>query len=224
MRNIESAESSLLYSSNKDLDGALKLKYSNRTRILKIFHEPTQSTVLEISFAGRSGFTSDAINTYICLFKKATETHALVFSNNETLHIADIIDLQKLPAILEYAAEISFLALEIEQGCYKKFAARIKHDFTLKEMCLRKVTSAHYKRGHFKARVKLINEKHVMIRACKPHSALKELSQKVIHELVAHEYTNNNEKRASQLMTLASRLAFIAKIIDPKFLPEKQLS
>lgn len=223
MRNIKKLGASSLYSPNKDQDGTLNLSYSNRTRILNIHLGSSKSPVLEIPFAGRAGFSNETTHTYIALLKKAVQTHALVYSNNETVFIENLIDEQKLPSILEYTAEIAFLALKIKEGRYSDFKNRVVHDFGLKEMCFKKVCSPYYKRGHFKARVKLMNDKRVMVRACKEHTALSELSQHVIHDLVAHEYTNNNEKRASQLMTLASRLAFIAKIIDPDFNPEKQL-
>lgn len=195
-------------------------KYDAAERNLNMRHLIKYESLIDINMDRRILFRP---KLYVTFLEKATQIYALIYSQNLSYNIAQTIDEEKLPAILNTIMRAAQRATELQTGNYRFFEKRMCNKFELSKFLINHYNATNGSNGFWTIHIKTKSGQAANIRSNTLHDAIGQIAQKIRHDLFSHEITNRSDKLAYALMTLSTKLMAIEKIIDPDFVPSEHV-
>ena len=195
-------------------------KYTARAKTLEIFRQLRRTYLFNLSL---EHIERDDVPGLIRKLDKAAQVKALMISNHKTNNITDVIGADKMPALLQSAFKLAFYAHDAKAGNWPAFSLAITNDFALQQFKLKRFICPSAGSAYIRGAIKTFRDNEITVRAKNLEGVFKELSEKVMQDLILAEFAYRQDYQAHQLVSLSSRLAILSRIIDPAYYPKKQL-
>ncbi|MGH1399037.1 MAG: hypothetical protein ACRBCT_07475 [Alphaproteobacteria bacterium] len=162
--------------------------------------------------------------SYIRSFDKTCQIKALMYSNNRSIDLSDVMEAARLKAMLRNAARTSRYAYDLGQDNLKRFCKGFARDFDFKAINIKHFTSGDGRQTFFVARLHTRHDNSVCVRACSLSGIMAALSQRTLHDLITMEFGHRFGASADNLLIAASKLSAISYILDENFIPKREIS
>ncbi len=157
---------------------------------------------------------------FIQHLEKATQIKALMLSSNETIKLCQTIVPEKLTAIAKSVSKLALNSYDLGTERITNFTKLIRRSYGLKEFEISYID--HESSGakpYYKAKIVSCRDNCVVVREDTMHQILKKLSEKILSDLIALEFSSRNNNCSEQLLRLSARINVMSKIIDDRFDP-----
>lgn len=158
---------------------------------------------------------------YVRIFEKTNQIKALTYSNNTTTDLGRTVPPERISAIIGSTARLSRYAYDLQKDRLDDFSEKFCGDTGLKVMKIKKFSSRAGASAFYSAKMQTVRNNTVSAHGCLIHSLLAGLVEKTLHDLLAAESGHRFQRSAQKLMTVASELATLCKIMDENFIPAR---
>lgn len=194
----------------------LEYEYDAGSGVLDIAQARRNKPLLYIECDDR--LTSNPLS-FTCALEKATQINALVFSNNASTDLSDILGERHLKVMLETSAMQASYCYDLEHEDFELFETRFCENHHLRKLRLDKCTNLRGENAFFKGELQTRAQNSIETCGAKLFSVVKKLSNKTIDDLLANQYSYPANKEAQNLLAVSSNLSLISKILDKNFHP-----
>ena len=163
------------------------------------------------------------LRDFIHLIEKTTQIQSLMFSNNATCDITEIMTHRRMKSYLEHVVELARAALYLKNGHYGAFAETLCTDFELRALTIQNLNKGYSANDFFKITLKTRRGNEVMCEGFYLRNCLSILSQKIISDLLIVETSNNFQADAHRLLKLSSDLSMLSLVLDEQFVPRRKI-
>lgn len=160
---------------------------------------------------------------FVEALNKTNQIHALMFSNNQTVNLADTLDVKRVASLIPTTARVSRFAFDLTNKNYSRFSSAFCKDFDLKSLILKKFRSDNSDTDLFLARMQTQSNNCINVRACTLSGLMSILSESTLSDLITMEFGHMSGRSAHKLLNAASKLSTIARILDENFIPEHKI-
>ncbi|MFN3700374.1 MAG: hypothetical protein ACK4VI_02495 [Alphaproteobacteria bacterium] len=193
-------------------------KYNAEKNALQLFRNESGCKTLNITLPEK---IRDNPLLFIHQLEKATKIKALTLSNNETLKLCQTIVPDKLSAIAKSISKLALNSYDLSMGQTEKFSRLIRRSYNLKEFEISRVNYDSGAPDYYRAKIVSCRDHCVIVREDRLDTVVKNLGEKILSDLITHEYSSRGNDCSQQLLRLAVRLNVMAKILNDNFYPEK---
>ncbi len=162
--------------------------------------------------------------TYVESLDKANQIKALMYSNNATINLAEIMDDERVASLIETTASISRCAFDLHTHNFERFSKMLCQKFDLKNVKIKKFRSRRKENELYLARIQTRYNNSVCVRACTLTGLTAALSERTLRDLITMEFGHSYNNSAHSLLNVSSKLATISHILDQNFIPERKLA
>ncbi|MAE52143.1 MAG: hypothetical protein CMH27_10070 [Micavibrio sp.] len=198
---------------------AFNYRYDSDGNTLRVFRNENGCKTLNITLPAK--ITADPL-LFIRQLEKATQIKALMLSNNTTIKLCQTIVPDKLSAIAKSVSKLALNSFDLSTNRIEKFSKLVRRSYGLNEFEIAYIdhlTSGSY----YKAKIVSSRDNCVIVRQDDLATTLQDLSEGIIRDLIALEFSSRHNGTSEQLLRLSTRLSVMSKIVNEKFLPEKYL-
>lgn len=199
---------------------AFNYSYIAQSNALNIYRNENGCKTLKITLPSK--IAEDPL-LFINQLEKATQIKALMLSNNHTIRLCQTIVPDKLAAIAKSVSKLALNSFDLSIGNTEKFSKLIRRSYNLKEFEIQRIEHDSSIQPYYKAKIVSCKDHCVILREDNLHQALKELSERILSDLIALEFSSKTNVCSEQLLRLSTRLNVMSKIVNEKFFPEKFL-
>jgi hypothetical protein len=160
---------------------------------------------------------------FINHLEKATQIKALMLSNNHTVRLCQTIVPDKLGAIAKSVSKLALNSFDLSTGNTNKFSRLIRRSYNLKEFDINLIEHDAAIPAYYKAKIVSCKDNCVVVREDTLPDLLKNLSERILMDLIALEFSSRTNSCSEQLLRLSTRLNIMSKIVNDTFFPEKFL-
>jgi hypothetical protein len=148
---------------------------------------------------------------------------ALIFSNDQTVRLAETIDDKMLVSILKGSARLSYYAHSLSKKDFPLFCQLFSNERGLKQMRIKKFRSSSDRNVFYAARIETMQDNAVCVRGCSLSGIMAALSEKTAHDLITMEFGQQYNHSTQRLLRTSSQLSAISMIMDHNFVPSKRI-
>jgi len=199
---------------------AFNYRYNPEKNTLCVFRTESGCKTLNITLPAKI-----AANPllFITQLEKATQIKALMLSNNTTLRLCQTIVPEKLSAIAKSVSKLALNSFDLSSGRIEKFSKLVRRSYGLKEFEISYIDN-QASGSYYKAKIVSCRDNFVIVREDNMPDTLKKLSEGILSDLIALEFSSRNNSCSEQLLRLSTRLSVMSKIVSDVFIPEKYLT
>lgn len=194
----------------------LKYNYNAANGTLRISDEKRKTAFLDITL---NRFLLQNPLAYVRAVEKATQINALMFSNNKNIDLSDIFEETRLIPLLEACALLAKHSLDLIHGRFDHFEYSFSEIFEIKYLRLEKHVRAGAGASLYAGELKTMNNNTIQASSLCLHKVIGNLSEQILRDLVSKELSHRTEKAVHNLLSAASNLAIIGKVLDENFDP-----
>lgn len=196
--------------------------YDAKNKKLDIAHAGSVTPLLAVDFDDPMSKRPDI---FVRILEKTTQIKALVYSNNTTINLAETLDRQRLPPILQSAGMLARYGFDLEEENFLRFAELFARDFSLKSIGLHKVASAtsNGPEIHYDAQLETRLSNEVKVRATTLPALLLALSDQIIRDVITLEFGYGQQNTAHLLLSMTSKLSELSFILNDRFVPSRKI-
>jgi hypothetical protein len=197
-----------------------RFDYKAQSKLLNIVPLHEKRILVHLQFDEHLAKTPLA---YIEILEKTNQINALMYSNNATLNLAEIMEGARIASLIETSVDISRRAYDLKTMNFERFADHFRHYSDLKNVNIKKFTCSRQENEFYLARIQTHRDNSVCVRACTLSGLTAALSERMLHDLIAMElgrYNNN----ARHLLHVSTKLSTISRIVDENFIPQHKLA
>jgi hypothetical protein len=159
---------------------------------------------------------------FVNYFDKAAQIKALMLSNGGTINIAQTMETQRLRGIANTLFDHALFSLDLDAGKPRRFTATLAQLYDLKHFSIRHFTCTKSSTGYYRASLKTHGDNELVGRSLTLHGILMTVSDKIISELIALEFSSRNNS-AQNLLSLSSKLLTVGRILNEGFYPSMKI-
>lgn len=160
---------------------------------------------------------------YVESLDKTNRIKALMYSNNTTVNLAEVLDSSRITSLVKTTARISRCAFDLSTKNYRRFAAMFCEDFDLKSIKIKKFYSRETDGELYLGRIQTRYNNSVCARACSLVGLTAALSDRTLRDLITMEFGHSYNNSAHALLNASAKLSTISRILDENFIPERKL-
>ncbi|MCB1652046.1 MAG: hypothetical protein KDI46_08340 [Alphaproteobacteria bacterium] len=196
--------------------------YCPSDKMLSINDEAHTHTYISINCA-KSAFQNP--EEYLQYLDKTNQIKALMFSNNQTVNLAETLDKKRIPAILKHTTRTSLYAYMLQKRRYREFSYHFASDAGIQDIEIKKYTSAtNPGKNFYVGRLKTKQNNIVSARGNDIPELFASLSDRTIKDLIAIELRCTHENAAQALLNASTKLGTISRVLDKAYHPAETLS
>ncbi|MCD8571493.1 MAG: hypothetical protein LRY76_08275 [Alphaproteobacteria bacterium] len=162
------------------------------------------------------------ILSFIQYFEKAAQIKALMLSNGETINITQTMDHRRLRGIANTLFDHALFALDLGAGKKRRLTATLAHIYDLKHFSIRHFTCSKSSTAYYRASLKTHSGNELVGRSLTLHGLLMTVSEKIISELIALEFSSRNNS-AQNLLSVSAKLLTLSRILNDGFYPAMKI-
>lgn len=197
-----------------------------------VFNFDAENKTLDVSRAGRNltlfqrvilsdMFATDPLE-YVQLYEKTSQIKALKYSNNGSTNLEKTLTDAMLMPILDTTAQISGYAFNLRKGAFTSFRKDfLDHQSHIRDTVIDETRTAG---GaiFYAARLATKKGNAAASRSSTLHAAISYLSDKVIQDIIAREFSYNQHDGIYRLMATASILSTLSLTLNDRFDPKRR--
>ncbi len=198
----------------------LTYAYNAYDHSLSIVHRERHDTLAHINFD--SAMAKNPLG-YVELLEKATQIKALIFSNHQTIDLADMFDAGKLKELLKPAFLLSRYAFDLDTKRYHRFCRLFCEDHALKSVKIKRFISEDGSNEFFIARIQTQHDNGIIVRGCTMAGLTAALSDRTLRDLITMEFGHRFEGSAQNLLRVSSQLSTLSCLLDEVYCPIEKI-
>ncbi len=189
---------------------------------LKALQISRAGSCLPLVFLEFEGLASREPTEFVRLFDKTTQINALKFSNNTTVNLAETLDDAKLPAILRRTFNVTFYAHDLKNEKFTNFQERFVNEHDLKRL---DIVRADGTAGtpFYLATVETQRRNMAAVRSSTLHGLASYLSDRIVEDIIAKEFSYNADSWVHKLLNTASVLSTLSYVLNDRFEPSRKM-
>ena len=189
---------------------------------LKALQISRAGSCLPLVFLEFDGLASKDPIEFVRFFDKTTQIKALRFSNNTTVNLAETLDVSKLPAILKRIQNVTIYALQLKNERFTEFQTSMMLDHDLKRM---EIVRADGTGGtpFYLATLETQRRNVAASRSSTLHGLASYLSDRIIEDIIAKEFSYNADSWVHKLLNTASALSTLSYVLNDRFEPSRKM-
>lgn len=199
---------------------AFNYRYNPEENMLCVFRNESGCKTLNITLPTKIRTNPQL---FIKQLEKATQIKALMLSNNMTLRLCQTIVPDKLSAIAKSVSKLALNSYDLSTDRINHFSKLVRRSYGLKEFEIAEIDN-QASGSYYKAKIVSCRDNFVIVREDTMPDTLKKLSEGILSDLIALEFSSRNNICSEQLLRLSTRLSVMSKIVNDAFIPEKYLS
>lgn len=199
---------------------AFNYRYAADKNTLCVFRNESGCKTLNITLPAK---IKNNPQLFIKQLEKATQIKALMLSNHTTLKLCQTIVPDKLSAIAKSVSKLALNSFDLSTDRINNFSKLIRRSYGLKEFEIAEIDN-QASGSYFKAKIISCRGNFVIVREDTMPETLKKLSEGILSDLIALEFSSRNNVCSEQLLRLSTRLSVMSKIVNDAFIPEKYLA
>lgn len=199
---------------------AFNYNYVAQTNALNIYRNENGCKTLNITLPAK---IAENPLLFITHLEKATQIKALMLSNHATIRLCQTIVPDKLSAIAKSVSKLALNSYDLSMGNTDKFSKLIRRSYNLKHFDITKIEHESSPHPYYRAKIVSCRDNCVVVREDNLPDTLKNLSEKILSDLIALEFSSRTNICSEQLLRLSTRLNVMSKIVNENFSPEKFL-
>jgi hypothetical protein len=147
---------------------------------------------------------------YVRYLDRANQMKALIFSNDQTVRLAETVDEKMLASILQSASRLSYYAYSLTQKNFSLFSELFTYERGLKNVRVKTFQSKAHSTVFYAARIETMHNNAVCVRGCTLPGIMSALSEKTTHDLLTMEFGQQYSHSAQRLLRTSSQLSAIS--------------
>jgi len=191
-------------------------EYDAETCILDIIHSRSQRPILYID--SDDSFADDP-RGFVQVFDKSIQLNALTYSNNSSIDLSDVLDYDKLPAILNYIARLASYGFVLQNKRFEEFAIDYNKKLGCCGVSITLEKASHYTPASYVTYFKMHDGNAVSRKDYLLHKAIASLSHAIVDDILMTKYLQAPADQAQALLGTASELYILSCIINQDFFP-----
>lgn len=155
-------------------------------------------------------------------FDKAAQIKALMLSNSSTINLSQTMEPRRLQGIANTLFDHALFAVDLDAGKFRRFTATLAHIYDLKHFSVKHFTCTKSATAYYRACLRTHNENELVGRSLTLPGILMTVSEKIISDLIALEFSTRNNS-AQNLLSLSAKLATVGRILNDGFYPSMKI-
>lgn len=191
-------------------------EYDATSKTLEVTHAGTKKPIF---FTELHDHRSRAPAWFVRTLEKATQVNALILSNNTTIDLAQTVEEQRLPPMVKTCMRMAEYAYNLEYNENEAFSARFCEHFSLKTLKIEKIRGFASSSWVYVGTLTTHSGNRISADGLTIHGLIRDLSQKIITELLPREFGYDLNRPAHRYLLAASKLASLGYLMDEHFEP-----
>jgi len=197
-----------------------RYNYNDKKQALTVFHTNTERLLARFNF---DQMLSKQPMAYVGFLEKASQINALMMSNNNTINLAETMELQHISPILRSIGSTSRHAFDLQNMLLNRFCTAFAKEFDLKSVKIKLFHPEYEESAFFIARIQTHHGNGFSTRACSLAGITSAMSDRTLRDLITMEFGHRFEASATNLLNASSRLTAISYILDESFVPKSKV-
>ncbi len=198
-----------------------RYNYACNKHSLNVFHRHTERHLVKLRL---DQFSPEQALSYVCLLEKACQINALIVSNNDTINLADTMELRHVTPLIQSVGEISRHAFNLQNHYLKCFGEAFAKEFNLKSVKIKLFEPQDSNTKFFIARIQTHHENGICVRSCNLPGLMAAMADRTAKDLMTEEFGHRFEGSAHNLLNASVKLSSLSLILDKDFIPEHNIN
>ena len=194
--------------------------YNNDRKTINILHKDTERLLSKIKL-------DDHLSTeplaYAEILEKASQISALMVSNNQSVVLSSITNLQQLRPLLNNVARLSRHAFDLKYNHLSRFCRAFATEYDIQRLKIKRFSSDGIEDAFFIARLQTKTGNGISVRACTMTGIMAAMSDKTLKDLITMEFGHRRDQSLQKLINVSSKFASLSYILDTHFIPENKI-
>jgi hypothetical protein len=195
-------------------------KYDAPSNSLSVFKPENAWGMLDISLPRK---IEENPMLFVQHLEKVSQIKSLILSNNETVRLCETIVPDKLSAIAKSVSRLALSSFDARPEKLARFAKAMQRQYLLQSVEMNYINARDVKNAFFTASITTKKGNRTDASAASISLLLRELSEKIVRDLMTREFGSAHQGSADRLLVLSSRLSIISRILDENYTPEKSI-
>ncbi len=192
-------------------------KYNAPANSLSVFKPENAWGMLDISLPRK---IEENPVLFVQHLEKVSQIKSLILSNNETIRLCETIVPDKLSAIAKSVSRLALTSFDARPEKLARFARAMQRQYQLGSVDIQHKEASDPKNTFFRTMITTKAGHKTEASAPSLHGLLRDMSEKIVRDLMTHEFGASFQGSADRLLVLSSRLSIIARILDESYQPE----
>lgn len=191
--------------------------YSAPVNTLEVYSSPDDQAALLLQ-ATLSKNSQCHVQDFVSYFDKVSQIKALMLSNQTSVNIADTMESERLRGVLINTCSLAKSVCALTNDKLRSFVSSSKEMYELKHFSIKHLCCQASGEKYYRARLKTYNSNEIVARSITMHGVLMTLSEKIIRDLIALEFSTRHNT-ADNLLIFSSQLTTISRVMNQNFYP-----
>lgn len=174
-----------------------------------------------LTFKLRKGHAAQA-QRFVHYFDRAAQVKALMLSNHGTTNIAETMAPDRLRGVLNNTYNLSCHAHDLHNDNLRLYVRLTQSFYQLRHFSLKHLVCPTSGNAYYRAGLKTHSQNEVIARSMTLHGVLMTLSEKIVRDLIALEFSTRHNT-AYNLLTLSAQLSTISRVLNDHFYPSQKV-